>query len=109
MSVSQQTSAALARALRTWKPPTKLLPSSWIEREVVLPQDETATPGRYRFTRYEFLREIADAFVDPDVEDLVVRKCSQVGWTTLFTLLILYGVAHDPSRSLVVCATKEEA
>jgi phage terminase large subunit GpA-like protein len=101
--------AALAKAWSLWTPPPRLNPSEWIEQEFVLPQDESATPGRYKFTRHAFLKEIADSFVDPECEDVIVRKCAQVGWTTLFVGIVGYFIATDPGRTLVVQPTENEA
>ena len=68
-----------------WAPPPRVRPSVWMERELTVPSEETAVPGRYRFTRHAFLREIVDAAVDPEVEVVAVQKPAQVGWTLAFT------------------------
>lgn len=80
-----------------------------MERELTVPSEETAVPGRYRFTRHEFLRDIADACVDPDVEVVAVMKPAQVGWTLLETALVAYFVRCDPSRVLIALPTGDEA
>jgi phage terminase large subunit GpA-like protein len=80
-----------------------------MEREVTVPSEETAVPGRYRFTRHAFLREIVDSFVDPTIEVVAVMKPAQVGWTLAFTAAATYFVRCDPSRILVAMPTEAEA
>jgi phage terminase large subunit GpA-like protein len=92
-----------------WEPPPRIKPSVWMERELTVPSEETAVPGRYRFTRHEFLREIVDSAVDPTIEVVAVQKPSQVGWTLAFTALACYFVRCDPSRILVAQPVADEA
>lgn len=51
-----------ARALSALAPPPRLHLSTWIEREIVLPEGTSALPGRVRLWPYH--REIADAISD---------------------------------------------
>jgi phage terminase large subunit GpA-like protein len=91
-----------------WEPPPRIKPSVWMERELTVPSEESAVPGRYRFTRHEFLREIVDSAVDPDIEVMAVQKPAQVGWTLAFTGLATYFVRCDPSRILIGQPTGDE-
>jgi phage terminase large subunit GpA-like protein len=108
MATGPAVRATLAKAWVLWKPPPRIKPSEWMEREVTVPSEETAVPGRYRFTRYEFLRQIVDSFVDPTIEVVAVQKPAQVGWTLAFTAVAAYFVRCDPSRILVAMPTESE-
>jgi phage terminase large subunit GpA-like protein len=108
MATGPAVRATLAKAWALWKPPPRIKPSEWMEREVTVPSEETAVPGRYRFTRYEFLRQIVDSFVDPTIEVVAVQKPAQVGWTLAFTAVAAYFVRCDPSRILVAMPTESE-
>jgi phage terminase large subunit GpA-like protein len=92
-----------------WAPPPRIPPSVWMERELTVPSEESAVPGRYRFTRHEFLREIADSCVDPELEVVAVMKPAQVGWSLLQAALACYFVRCDPSRILVALPTGDDA
>lgn len=108
MAIGPAARTALAKAWALWRPPPRIKPSVWMEREVTVPSEETAVPGRYRFTRHAFLREIVDSFVDPTIEVVAVMKPAQVGWTLAFTAAAAYFVRCDPSRILVAMPTESE-
>jgi len=76
---------------------------------VVLPPEETATPGRYRLTQHRFWEEVLDAWGDPALDDVAIKKCSQVGWTTLIMAMIGYAADTDPGRIMMVLPTVEDA
>jgi phage terminase large subunit GpA-like protein len=100
---------ALREAWGLWAPPPRVRPSVWMEQALTVPTEETAVPGRYRFTRHAFLREVADACADPEVEVVAVQKPAQVGWTLLEAALAAYFAVCDPARLLIALPTVEEA
>jgi phage terminase large subunit GpA-like protein len=73
----------LTRALTSLIPPPKLALSTWIERELRLPEGVSALPGAVRLWPYQ--RGIADAISDPAIERVTVIKPTRVGYTTLLT------------------------
>jgi phage terminase large subunit GpA-like protein len=86
-----------------------MAPSAWMRQALTVPTEESAVPGRYAFTRHEYLREVADACVDFDVECVAVQKPAQVGWTLLESALVCYFAVCDPSRILICIPTGDEA
>jgi hypothetical protein len=84
-----------ARALAQLMPPERLPLSQWIEREIVLPDDVSALPGRVRLWPYQ--REIADAISDPLIERITLVKSARLGFSCLVTAAIGHFVVDDPS------------
>lgn len=56
-----------------------------------------------------YLRGIMDAFDDPEVERLTIKKSTQVGGTESLLNMIRYGVGHKKQSVLVVQPTKDLA
>ncbi|MCB1971867.1 MAG: phage terminase large subunit family protein [Geminicoccaceae bacterium] len=75
----------------------------------MIPAEESARPGAYSFDAYPFWRPVIDWLDDDDAEMVVIVKPSQVGWTTLLTAAVGYGIDCDPSRTLVCMSTQGEA
>ena len=71
------------RALRSLIPPPRLALSSWIEKNIKLPEGVSALPGPVRLWPYQ--RGIADAISDPLIERITLVKPVRVGFTTLLT------------------------
>lgn len=96
------TSAALALTLRELDPPPDLTVSEWAEEHRVLSDEASAEPGRWRNARTPYLVGIMDAWNDPAVEDIVVKKSAQIGYTECLNNIVGYCIAHDPGPILVV-------
>jgi phage terminase large subunit GpA-like protein len=92
------------RALAALRPPPRLRLSDWIERNVILPDDVSALPGRVRLWPHQ--REIADAITDPLIERITLVKPARCGFTTLLTAAIGYFVVDDPCPVLCVLPTE---
>jgi phage terminase large subunit GpA-like protein len=50
-----------------------------------------------------------DAFTDPDIEEIIFAKPTQVGGTESLNNIVGYIVAQDPSPTLIVYPTLELA
>jgi terminase, large subunit len=90
-------------------PQPRLTPSQWMEQKRVLSRENSASPGLYSFDVYPLLRKIADDFGRLDLEQVVVVKPSQVGYTELLLSLIGYSIEADPSSILLVHETLDDA
>lgn len=55
------------------------------------------------------MQEILDAWGDPEIDDVIVKKCSQIGWTTILMAMIGYAADVDPGRILMVLPTVDDA
>jgi phage terminase large subunit GpA-like protein len=60
------------RALCSLIPSPRLALSTWIERELRLPEGVSALPGAVRLWPYQ--HEIADAISDPEIERVTLVK-----------------------------------
>ena len=70
----------------------------------------SAEPGPWRTDRVPYLREIMDAVSDPEVEEMVLMKCSQMGYTEgVINNAIGYFCDQDPSPILVVQPSDSDA
>ncbi len=100
---------ALSSRMRFATPP-RFTPSEWIERNRMLSSENSASPGQYSFAKFPPLRAIADACGRPGiVEQVVVSKPSQVGYTELLNSLLAYVMAADPGPTLLVHNVIEDA
>jgi phage terminase large subunit GpA-like protein len=95
------------RSLASLTPSPRLQLSHWIEQNVRLPEDVSATPGAVRLWKPQ--REIADAIGDPAIERVTVVKPVRLGFTTLLTAAIGNYVANEPSPILVLLPTEADA
>lgn len=93
-------------ALRALIPPARIELSSWIEKEVVLPDDVSALPGPVKL--YPFQKGIADAISDPAITRISVLKSARVGYTTLLVGAIANHVVNDPAPILAVLPTEDD-
>lgn len=94
--------ALRALTLAELDPPPDLTVSEWAEAHRVLSDEAAAEPGRWRNSRTPYLVGIMDAFNDPMVEDIVVKKSAQIGYTETLNNIVGYIVAHDPGPTLVI-------
>jgi phage terminase large subunit GpA-like protein len=95
------------RALYAFKPPPKLTPSEWADREFYLSPESAAEPGRWHTLPYQ--REVLDAFTDPLVEEVVWMKSARVGYTKCINIVTAYHIKHDPCAIMIVLPTLEDA
>lgn len=111
-------SPELAEAAKSWwpvlTPPPRLTVSQWADGDEqrigrVLSPEASAEPGRWVTSRAEFQRGIMDAGADPLVDEVIVMKSAQVGWTEIINNLVGYYIDQDPSPILVLQPTLEMA
>ena len=88
-----------------FEPPRDLTISEWADEYRYLSREDSSEPGRYRTSRFEALREIMDAALDPEVEEVVFQKGTQLGWTTALGNILGYYMDLDPSPTLIVLPT----
>lgn len=84
-------------------PPPNLNISEWAERNIVLTKEQSARPGPLRIESYQ--REILDALLDPEVREIVMRKCTQIGWSEILNAIIGYFIDIDPCNIMLVQPT----
>lgn len=101
--------ARMARSLRIAVPPPLLSVSEWADRYRMLTSEASSEPGEWRTDRAPYQRELLDAVLDPDVEQVVLMTASQVGKTEVLNNVLGYFVDLDPSPMLVVLPTVDLA
>lgn len=95
-----------ANALASLRPPPRLSLPAWVEGNIVLPGEVSATPGRLKLNPVQ--RGIAEAISDPNIERVTLVKPVRLGLTTLITSTIASYVSNEPSPILAVLPTEQD-
>ena len=98
-----------AREKEAFKPPTKIPPSVWAETYRFLPPTVAAEPGKYRNSRTPYIAGIIDTVMEPGVEEIVLCKAAQLGFTTAIQNLIGWSIDVEPAPALLVMPSQDEA
>ena len=80
---------------------TRLTVSEWADEYRYLPR-VAAEPGKWHTERVPYLREVMDAFTDPDVWKVVLIAGAQMGKTEVLLNVAGFYVHQDPAAILVV-------
>lgn len=99
----------ISKALLSLKPPEKLTVSAWADKARILDEKTSAEPGPWKTSRTPYLRGIMDAFTDPEIEEIVFVKPTQVGGTEGANNMLGYIIEQDPSPTLIVYPTLDLA
>lgn len=94
---------------RAWAWPDAVTPSEWAEANRILPAHVTAEPGPWRNDRVPYLRGVMDAVSEPGVEEVVVVKAAQVGFSESVRNLLGYWVDREPGPCMVVMPDQKSA
>lgn len=97
----------LIDALKIFKPPEQLTVSEWADKRRILDAKTSAEPGQWRTMRTPYLQGIMDSFTDPDIEEIIFVKPTQVGGTECLNNVLGYIIEQDPSPTLFVYPTLE--
>lgn len=95
----------LHKALLAFKPPENITVSEWSDKYRVLDNKTSAEPGKWRTTRTPYLKGIMDSFNNPDIEEIIFCKPTQVGGTEALNNIVGFIVAQDPSPTMIVYPT----
>ena len=95
-----------ANALVSLRPPPRLSLPEWVEANIVLPSEVSATPGKLRLNPVQ--RGIAEAISDPNIERVTLVKPVRLGLTTLITSTVASYVQNEPSPILCVLPTEQD-
>jgi phage terminase large subunit GpA-like protein len=89
------------RSARLLRPPPKLAPSVWAEKNVRIPVGN-AIPGPIRFDNAPYQREPLDMIADPTCSRITLMWGAQVGKTMLALCAQGYRIAQDPSSQIMM-------
>jgi phage terminase large subunit GpA-like protein len=81
--------------------------STWIEKNVVLPEGLVAEPGPMKLWPYQ--RGVADAIGDPAYERVSFIKSARIGYTSLLTAAVGFWCSEEPCPILVLLPTESDA
>ncbi|WP_428968266.1 phage terminase large subunit family protein [Sphingomonas sp. Xoc002] len=105
-SAIQVVGAEIAAAAREWlsifKPRIKPKLSEFM-------RDHGRTDDGRRIRPFPFQSDMADAFTDPETEQVSVRKSSRIGYSTILQCFVAYRIRYDPARSLIYQPTIDDA
>ncbi|PIC81658.1 terminase [Sporosarcina sp. P18a] len=99
----------LRNALRNLRPPENLTVSEWAEKHRVLDSKTSAIPGRWSNDITPYLKDIMDEFNNPETEEIVFVKPTQVGGTEALQNMLGYVVMQDPNPAMIVYPTDDLA
>lgn len=91
------------------KAPENLTVSEWADKYRKLSSVSSAEPGQWRTSRTPYLKDIMDAFTDPQVRELSVVAASQVGKSEFELNCIGYIIDQDPASILYIHPTVDDA
>lgn len=75
----------------------------------MLDQKTSAQPGQWKTSTTPYLEGVMNAYNDPNIEEIIFCKPTQVGGTEALNNMIAYIIAQDPNSTLVVYPTLELA
>ncbi|MBU2691878.1 MAG: phage terminase large subunit family protein [Candidatus Eisenbacteria bacterium] len=67
--------------------------------------ESSASPGKWHTPAAPYLKDIMDAILEPDIEEVVVMGCAQFGKTEAILNTIGYFAENDPSPMMLVLPT----
>ena len=92
-----------------WRPPPEETIDQWAERVVILPRIVSSAPGPLDLSPTHYLREILQAYTDPETEEITICSSTQVGKTTVGILVGLHSLKVDPWNMLHVMPRDQDA
>lgn len=95
----------LADSLQYLLPPEDLSVAQWAETYRMLDSKTSAMPGPWRNSMTPYLVEIMNELNNPETEEIVFCKCTQIGGSEALNNMVGYIVMQDPSPAMVVYPT----
>jgi phage terminase large subunit GpA-like protein len=92
------------------KPQKKMTVSQWADENRYLTSETSAEPGKFRTARTPYLKEPMDCLSDcSDIEEVIVMKGAQVGFTEGGNNWLGYIVDQTPAPTMLVLPTDDVA
>ncbi|MCX7779620.1 MAG: phage terminase large subunit family protein [Negativicutes bacterium] len=99
----------IADAFCVFKPPEKLTVSQWADKNRILDEKSSASPGAWKTERTPYLRKIMDVFCEDGIEEITFCAGSQLGKTEAEYNMLCYAVDQDPGPAVIVYPTDKLA
>ena len=92
------------------EPPAKLNPWRWAEENIEI-KSTIVSPilGSYSTSRMPYVREVLEAFADPEIKQITLCWSAQSSKTMTIVMGILYSIANNPGNCLFVRPSAEAA
>ena len=90
------------RFLEALAPQRRWTPAEWAENCRVLGPDETSEPGPYSFDRTPYWKFVLNLMTRPGIEEIIVCKGAQIGWSELCRNALGFWIDSDPGPTLVL-------
>jgi phage terminase large subunit GpA-like protein len=98
----------LARSYAMYDPPPDITVSEWAARHRVLPKGTTSRPGPFKAEVFQI--EMMDVILNPLVHEVVIQKCTQVGYSdAVLNNIVGYFIDADPKPIMLVQPTIDNA
>jgi len=98
--------ADIAKAAREWLSIFKPRPKPKLSEFMTV---HGRTDDGRRIRPFPFQADMADAFPDPETEQVTVRKSSRIGYSTILQCFVAWRIRYDPARSLIYQPTIDDA
>lgn len=102
---TNKTPSFIKKALEALSPPENLIVSEWAQRHRILDAKSSAIPGRWSNHITPYLVDIMNEYNNPDTEETIFVKSTQVGGTEVILNVLGYTVSQDPYPAMVVYPT----
>jgi phage terminase large subunit GpA-like protein len=93
--------------LQALTPPEKILPSEWIERELILPRESTARAGRVAL--FTLQKGMVNAAAESGVREIVFMTSAQLGKTLALNGVLGWAMATDGGPLMIVRPDEADA
>lgn len=90
-----------------WEPPPRMTVSEWADTYRYMPAGTSPLPGQWKTQPYQI--EMQDVFDDPNVHEIVVVKCTQIGWSDILNNIIGKHIHLDPKPIMMVQPSLDDA
>ena len=97
-----------AEEREAWRPRPRLSVIEWAERRRMLSRLTSAIPGRWSWDVTPYLRDPAEAWCDPQIRRITIRKCSQSGATELGCNIVGRTIDEDPQPTMIVMPVEND-
>ena len=105
----RRTIEVVNNVLAVMKPPSRQTVSQWADEFRVLSPESSASPGRWKTSVVEYMREPMDTIGDPRVTRVVIKAGAQIAKSELLLNVIGYIAHTDPSPMLMIQPTIKAA
>lgn len=100
--MDDKTIALFQEAMHCFAPAPDIKVSKWAEENRILSRESSSAPGKWRNDTAPYQVEIMDSVNDPEIEDIVVMSCSQIGKNEILNNIIGSFADVDPCPMLMI-------